>query len=196
MKMQAIKLKGRLFALTVIQVLTADILEISAHLQFLLKTAPRLLERAPVVLDCAKVGGLNLDLAAVCQQVQANNMIVVAISGADAMLLNTAKQLGLALLNASKASTAIQAPDHEPTPTTIVTTQVRSGQQVVAKNGDLIIVAAVSYGAELLAHGNIHVYGPLRGRALAGIAGDKSARIFCLSMDAELLSIAGCYLTS
>jgi septum site-determining protein MinC len=63
----------------------------------------------------------------------------------------------------------------------------------VSKGGDLVITASVSHGAELLADGNIHVYGALRGRALAGIAGDKNARIFCQSLEAELVSIAGFY---
>ena len=77
--------------------------------------------------------------------------------------------------------------------TKILTTPVRSGQQAVSKDGDLIVTASVSHGAELLADGNIHVYGALRGRALAGISGDRSARIFCQSLDAELVSIAGFY---
>ena len=77
--------------------------------------------------------------------------------------------------------------------TKLVNLPVRSGQQVVSKGGDLVITAAVSHGAELLADGNIHVYGALRGRALAGIDGNKQARIFCQSLDAELLSIAGYY---
>jgi septum site-determining protein MinC len=80
--------------------------------------------------------------------------------------------------------------------TKLLTLPVRSGQQVVSKGGDLVITAAVSHGAELLADGNIHVYGALRGRALAGIAGDKQARIFCQSLDAELVSIAGYYCLS
>ena len=77
--------------------------------------------------------------------------------------------------------------------TRLQTTPVRSGQQVVCKGGDLVIASSVSHGAELLADGNIHVYGVLRGRALAGISGNKNARIFCLSLDAELVSIAGFY---
>jgi septum site-determining protein MinC len=75
----------------------------------------------------------------------------------------------------------------------MITQPVRSGQQIVAKACDLVIVSSVGHGAELLSDGNIHVYGPLRGRALAGIAGDKNARIFCTQLDAELISIAGFY---
>lgn len=76
----------------------------------------------------------------------------------------------------------------------VITQPVRSGQQVYAQNADLIVLASVSTGSELLADGNIHVYGALRGRALAGIKGDTNARIFCSSLQAELVSIAGQYL--
>ncbi|WP_430292768.1 septum site-determining protein MinC [Pseudomonas sp. B1-22] len=78
-------------------------------------------------------------------------------------------------------------------PTKLVTTPVRGGVQIYAAGGDLIVLAPVSPGAELLADGNIHVYGPMRGRALAGVKGDTSARIFCQQLAAELVSIAGNY---
>jgi septum site-determining protein MinC len=79
--------------------------------------------------------------------------------------------------------------------TKLVTQPIRSGVQVYAKDGDLIIVGQVSAGAELLSDGHIHVYGPLRGRALAGLTGNTQARIFCRTLEAELVSIAGFYLT-
>lgn len=75
--------------------------------------------------------------------------------------------------------------------TKIVTTPIRSGQQVYAQGGDLVILSSVSPGAEVLADGNIHIYGALRGRALAGVKGDESARIFCSSQEAELVAVAG-----
>ena len=75
----------------------------------------------------------------------------------------------------------------------MITQPVRSGQQVYAPGGDLIVLAPVSAGSELLADGHIHVYGPLRGRALAGVRGDTNARIFCQSLEAELVSVAGQY---
>jgi septum site-determining protein MinC len=77
--------------------------------------------------------------------------------------------------------------------TKIITQPVRSGQQIYAKNGDLVVLAPVSPGAELLADGNIHVYGALRGRVLAGAQGNNTARIFCHQLEAELVSIAGHY---
>ncbi len=75
----------------------------------------------------------------------------------------------------------------------IVHTPVRTGQRVFAAHGDLTLLACVNAGAEVMAAGSIHVYGPLRGRALAGLKGDTGARIFTLSMEAELVSIAGCF---
>lgn len=78
-------------------------------------------------------------------------------------------------------------------PAKIIETPVRSGQQVYAP-GDMVIMASVSAGAELLAEGSIHIYGALRGRALAGVSGLESARVFCQSQEAELISIAGHFL--
>jgi septum site-determining protein MinC len=78
---------------------------------------------------------------------------------------------------------------------TIVDTPVRAGQRIYARGGDLIVTAVVNNGAELIADGSIHVYAPLRGRALAGATGNTDARIFALSMEAELVSIAGTYRT-
>ena len=73
---------------------------------------------------------------------------------------------------------------------------MRSGTQIYARGTDLVVTAAVSPGAELVADGNIHVYGALRGRAMAGASGDVEARIFCSRLEAELVSIAGRYLVS
>ncbi|OAM25834.1 MULTISPECIES: septum site-determining protein MinC [Eikenella] len=79
--------------------------------------------------------------------------------------------------------------------TLVVEKPIRTGQQVYAENADLIVLGLVSEGAEVIADGHIHVYAPLRGRALAGANGEHSARIFAQSMQAELVSIAGIYRT-
>lgn len=81
------------------------------------------------------------------------------------------------------------------TPTKVVTHTIRAGQQVYAQGGDLVVMAAVNAGAEVAADGDIHVYGPLRGRALAGARGDTGACIFARSFAGEMLVIAGCYRT-
>ncbi len=77
--------------------------------------------------------------------------------------------------------------------TRIVNTPVRSGQQIYARDADLIVTNSVSAGAELVADGNIHIYGMMRGRALAGASGDRDCQIFCTNLAAELVSIAGEY---
>lgn len=82
-----------------------------------------------------------------------------------------------------------------PSQTLIVDKPLRSGQQVYAK-GDLVVLGLVSYGAEVIAEGNIHIYAPLRGRALAGVHGNHDARIFCTCLEPELISIAGIYRTT
>lgn len=161
------------------------------------------------------------DLQAIRQLCLEFGLIVVALRGADETLQAAARDLNLAILaNArtkperdespaapvtGKASVAevgnsatvetvtdsvMPEAVHSAT-TKVITTPVRSGQQIYAAGGDLIVLAPVSAGAELLADGNIHVYGPLRGRALAGVKGNTEARIFCQSLEAELISIAG-----
>lgn len=75
----------------------------------------------------------------------------------------------------------------------IINRQLRSGQRVYARDTDLIIIGVVSQGAEVIADGNVHVYGPLRGKAMAGARGDSSARIFTTQLDPELVAIAGVY---
>jgi len=80
-------------------------------------------------------------------------------------------------------------------PPMIIDTPVRGGQRIYARGTDLIITAVVNSGAEVIADGNIHVYAPLRGRALAGASGNTKARIFTMSLEAELVSIAGIYRT-
>ena len=94
-----------------------------------------------------------------------------------------------AAVEAAKAEASQAA--GQPSPARLVTQPVRSGRQVYAHGGDLVVMASIGAGAELLADGHIHVYGALRGRALAGVSGDAEARIFCRSLEAELVSIAG-----
>ncbi len=81
-------------------------------------------------------------------------------------------------------------------PTLVIDRPLRSGQQVYARGGDLVVMAAVNFGAEVIADGNIHVYAPLRGRAVAGARGDTSARIFSTCMEPQLVAIAGIYRTT
>lgn len=93
------------------------------------------------------------------------------------------------------AAPPAQAPAPGARKTLVVERPIRTGQQVYAENADLIVLGMVSEGAEVIADGHIHVYAPLRGRALAGADGDQAARIFVQDMQAELVSVAGIYRT-
>ena len=89
----------------------------------------------------------------------------------------------------------LSKPKHETKPTMLISTPVRSGQQINALDCDLIATSAISTGAELMSDGNIHIYGTMRGRAMAGFRGNNKARIFCTKLSAELMSIAGQMIT-
>ena len=94
------------------------------------------------------------------------------------------------------AASAAPATEAQTAPTRVIDRPLRSGQRVYARGGDLVVLGLVSHGAEVIADGNIHVYGPLRGRAIAGANGDAEARIFAAAMEPELISIAGTYRTA
>ncbi|ALM84662.1 septum site-determining protein MinC [Bordetella sp. N] len=91
------------------------------------------------------------------------------------------------------SSTAPTAADPQSSSALVITRPLRSGQRVYARHSDLVVIGMVSQGAEVIADGNVHVYGPLRGKAMAGARGDTTARIFTTHLDAELLAVAGVY---
>ncbi|KTD23086.1 septum site determining protein MinC [Legionella lansingensis] len=199
LKSQAFKLKGRFYTFTVLQLLRSDAALFAQQLAEVIAKAPRLFDRTPVVLDCSALDDVELDLQVLCRCLREHHLVPVGIQGATPLLATLAQCQGLAVLNASSAhdkpllEEGHEVANTESVRTKLLTSPVRSGQQVVSKDGDLVITASVSHGAELLADGNIHVYGALRGRALAGISGDQQARIFCQALEAELVSIAGFY---
>ncbi len=202
-KVTAFQLKGSLFTLTVMHLKSVDTEALSTQLAATIKSSPKFFENAPLVIDMHALATLEVDLnfAALNDTLRAHHLIPVGIRGASE------KQQALALAacfaifpNTKPASTSTQntaiAPDTTGQATKIITQPVRSGQQIYAKNSDLLILSHVSHGAEVLADGHIHVYGQLRGRALAGITGNTDARIFCKGLEPELISIAGRYLVS
>jgi septum site-determining protein MinC len=124
----------------------------------------------------------------------------VGISGGDEAQNDLAATMELAVLSGGGVRPRPSAPRPERPPQAVpgrlVDQPVRSGQRIYAPGGDLIVTGPVSSGAELLADGSIHVYGALRGRALAGVKGEAGARVFCQALQAELVSVAGIYRVS
>jgi septum site-determining protein MinC len=162
--------------------------------------SPRFFQNAPVVLDLRGVENLTepAEFDSVRHTLRELTLTLVGVQNAQPAQLEAAAAAGLASFaptsGGGQARGSAAAP---PAPKTrLVTEPVRSGTQIYARGSDLVVTAAVSPGAELVADGNIHVYGALRGRALAGANGDATARIFCTRLDAELVSIAGRYLIS
>ncbi|MEO2218580.1 septum site-determining protein MinC [Chromobacterium vaccinii] len=149
----------------------------------------------------------ELDLGRLLPLLSRRGIRAVALRHPDNALAAIASRFGLAFANSAAQPRSAQAaaePAAKPAvetvaspaaATMIVDRPVRAGQQIYAKGGDLVVLAMVSAGAEVIADGNIHVYAPLRGRALAGARGNHAARIFARSMEAELVSIAGVYRT-
>ena len=197
------QLKGSLFTLTLVQLLTVDREGLSKQLNHLRHQVPHFFQGTPVVLDMQKVSTESFDLKLVLSVLREHHLVPVGVRGGSEEQHGQARDLQLAIFNRSKAKTpaeislsdgALLRVESKQQRTQLVTKPVRSGQQIYARGSDLIVTGTVSEGAELLADGNIHVYGSLRGRALAGVGGDDEARIFCRHLEAELLAIAGQYL--
>lgn len=191
----AFELKGSLFTLTVLNLLSLDKEQFLDQLNSSVKKTPNLFKHMPVVIDLKKVNGEEelLDLNFVTQELRKNGLIPVGIRNGTPTQEKLALEVGLGLFSDSKRQSRDSSEPVTISHTEIITKPVRSGQQVYAKNANLIILAPVGHGAEILADGFIHVYNTLRGRALAGIRGDTNARIFCQRLEAELVSIAGYY---
>ncbi|MBZ9611900.1 septum site-determining protein MinC [Rheinheimera maricola] len=210
---QSLELKGSLFPLSVLSCTDLSISSLQRQLQQKLAQAPAFFYQAPIVLNVTDIAQAP-DFNAIKQLFTELNLVLVGVCGANNIIKQQAQQAGLAALQLSKDSKtakaveAVTATDSGNTnrQTTVVTNNVavamdskiieqtvRSGQQVYAKGTDLVVKGTVGAGAEVIADGNIHIYGTLRGKAIAGAAGDSSKRIFCYNLQAELVSIAGNY---
>jgi len=195
----ALEFKGNLLTLMILHLFETDNEKIAEQLAEKISKAPGFFQQAPVIIDLHAVhDDNNIKLAELVRLLRNHGLIPVAIRGGNPQQNETAVSLNLGLLLDSKTVRTSRALEPElattaPSPPKIITQQIRSGQQVVALEGDLIVLAPVSHGAEVLAQRHIHIYGALRGRALAGVNGDNEARIFCQHLDAELISIAGQY---
>lgn len=216
--LEAAELKFGQVGIANVRVRNADPEALRASLEVRVREAPALFERAPVVVDLSFLSPQPDDASvqALLEAVRAAGMLPVGFAYGDDATDALARRLGLPLIARFRASyerpvaaaekpaapaRAEPAPAAQPTPPPPgepVTAlqhhgQVRTGQQVYAQGCDLVVVGTVANGAEVLADGNIHVYGALRGRAFAGALGDKHARIFCGEFRAEIVSIAGHY---
>lgn len=190
-KPDSFQLKAEFLPITTLQLLRSDMQLLHSQLECITQKAPHYFANAPVIVDFR---GLDhdkdtMDVKQVCALLREFQMQPIAARG-----LKTHDALPVLLESSEKPAkpTTKETKVHKES-TKIITKPVRAGTQIYAKESDLIILSSVNAGAEIIADGNIHVYGPLRGRALAGAQGDTQARIFCKDCEAELVSIAGHY---
>jgi septum site-determining protein MinC len=203
----ALELKGRMLPITRVRVLEADTAAIRAQLAELVRQMPQAVKGMAAVIDSDIAADLDALLAAL------REVGIQPLAVSEGPLAEAARSVGLPVVSRDSGKTATTVPAPAPVvappapppvapqpvasavrrPTRVVEEPVRSGQQIYAEGCDLIVLNTVSPGAEVIADGCIHVYGKLAGRALAGVKGDESARVFCRKLDAELIAIAGIY---
>ncbi len=196
------ELKGSTFALPVLKLLGTDQEALSRELSERIHKAPEFFQNAPLVIDLQAIRGRSnaTDFALLVGLLRSNGLIPVGVRGGDKEQHEIATSMDLAIMSPGQPLPR-RKPEQASKPlspgqTRLVTQPVRSGQRVYAAGGDLVVLAQVGSGAEVFADGNIHVYGALRGRALAGVKGDSTARFFCQTLASELVSIAGQYRVS
>jgi septum site-determining protein MinC len=219
------ELKGSVLTIIVLHIKETDSDRLYPQLEKKIGQGRSFFKNAPVLIDLSGVGEEGqaaLDFMFLADTLRKLGLVPVGVRGGAAYQNERVLHAGLGVLPAIKTErTATTSADRQssedlgsqetknhPESSKIVTNQVstaatkvithpvRSGQQVFAPQGDLVILSSVNAGAEVLAAGNIHVYGALRGRAMAGINGDVTARIFSLQCNAELVAVAGEYLVN
>ena len=188
---------------------------LSTELAEQVKLSPRFFANAPVVVDLKDCLGCTAadDFLELKKLLHKHNLVPIGVQNASPVQQRLAQSAELASFgaggrtplrgvgngaaaNGSAAPADATGSSRGQAKTKLVTQPVRSGTQIYARGGDLVVAAPVSAGAEVIADGHIHVYGPLRGRASAGATGDATARIFVHRLEAELLCVAGRYLVS
>jgi septum site-determining protein MinC len=159
---------------------------------------PEFFDQDPMVVDLTPLAGAgDIEFDKLIALLRGYRVKPVAVRGGSEQQMEAAIRSGLAAAPDVRTTNTAPAPVvHQPSSALVVDKPLRSGQQVYAKGRDLVVLSMVNPGAEVIADGHIHVYAPLRGKAIAGARGDAKARILSLCLEAELLSIAGVYRTT
>ena len=205
-------LKSAALTLVALVLKTPDLGALAEALESRFGADSALFDGDPIAIDLAPLREADaaVDFDALIALLRSYRMAPIAVRGGSAAQMEAAHAAGLSdaqepSVAAPRESAAVADPTRPPTPppasaaavpTRVIHKPLRSGQQVYAKGGDLVVLAVVNVGAEVIADGHIHVYAPLRGRAIAGARGNPDARIFAMRMEPQLLSIAGIYRTT
>jgi septum site-determining protein MinC len=194
----AVRLRGRSYVAFVFAPVV-PIVDWLSDIDETLSRSPNFFVGKPVVLDLSAVDLSRPAISHLLLSLEKRNIRVLAIEGVDA----TALASNMPPLISGGRSCPVQQPAEEkgaskalPPTSLLLDSPVRSGQSIIFPEGDVTVVGSVASGAEIVAGGSIHVYGTLRGRAMAGINGNSAARIYCQKIEAELLAIDGFYRTA
>lgn len=196
-KSDVFQLKADFLPITVLQITQNDTKALNAQLKTITEKAPKYFANAPVMVDFTPLHNDSdaPDLKAMCAILRDHKMQPIAARGIeDNPTLPVIPDRTAQKPAQQNADTPKKAPNYQAAK--VIDKPVRAGTQIYAKDGDLIILSSVNAGAEVIADGHIHIYGPLRGRALAGANGNTNAHIFCKTLEAELVAIAGRYLVN
>lgn len=200
------ELKGTTFTISVLHISDGKPERIRQLLAAKVAQAPQFFNCAPLVINVERLTEIP-DFEQLKVLVESEDFVLVGITGAQNEAMKTAaKAAGLAVMASGKSRKAEPQPEPapapiveaKPVPTPVIASKVhvgpvRSGQQLYAAGTSLVVLGSVSPGAEVIADDSIHIYGTLRGRAIAGAKGNPQARIYCQQLQAELLSIAGTF---
>jgi septum site-determining protein MinC len=207
------EIKSANFPLVALLLKSTDLAALAREMTLRFGDIPDFFDQDALVIDLTPLQARDaggIDFAALVSLLASYRLVPIAVRGGNLAQMAAARQAGLLPGNDAHLLTPRPAPasaeEHAQEPQTpvhapplgalVVDKPLRSGQQVYARGRDLVVLAMVNAGAEVIADGHVHVYAPLRGRAIAGARGNTEARIFALALEAELLSIAGIYRTS
>jgi septum site-determining protein MinC len=194
---QLVRLRGRSYVAFVFSPVV-PIVEWLAEIDATLERSPGYFVGKPVVLDLSAVDLSRPAIAHLVLSLEKRNIRILGIEGVESERLTSSMP---PLLTGGRHC-AIQQVEPEkpevkpPSTSLLLDSPVRSGQSIVFPDGDVTVLGSVASGAEIVAGGSIHIYGTLRGRAMAGVSGNSSARIYCQKIEAELLAIDGYYRTA
>ncbi len=194
---QPVRMRGRSYVAFVFRPVV-PILGWLDEIDATLEQSPGFFVGKPVVLDLSSVDLSQSGIMQLVTSLEQRNIRVLGIEGVEAERLSSSMP---PLLVGGRHCVLTQnekkKPEAKAKPTSLLLdSQVRSGQSIIFPDGDVTIVGSVSSGAEIVAGGSIHIYGTLRGRAMAGTNGNTAARIYCQKIEAELLAIDGYYRTA
>ena len=213
----ALEFKTSSFSVPVLMLATNDLSLLEQQLSEKIKQAPDFFKNSPLIVDLQGINkqGYLVNITELIDVIRKAGLFIVGFRAGNILQNKESLRLGIPVYPAQSREPSIVSKEQSKVeivspietvspkseeikvtiPTTLITQPIRSGQRIYAA-GDLVIMAQVSAGAEIIAEGNIHVYSTLRGRALAGVQGNIDARIFCFDLQAELISIAGNYKVS